>query len=431
MPNKKEISKESYKGVRDFYPEDMFIENYIFDTWRRVVESFGYSEYDASILEPTELYRAKTGEEIVNEQIYSFKDRGDREISLRPEMTPTTARLVSKRKRDLVFPLRWYSIPNVFRYEKPQKGRLREHYQLNVDLFGSDNLMADIELILVSREILKAFGAKDSNFLIKINNRKILDELYKKYKLPKDKAVNLSKVIDKKDKIATGAFEEAVDLLLGEKAKEFVSLLHSTPELIKTLSDDNQGIKNVLTIIDKLQERGINNVEFDPSLVRGFDYYNGMVFEIFDTDESNKRSLFGGGRYDNLLEIFGDDPVPAVGFGMGDVTLRDFLETHKLLPEYRPKTEIYIAVVDEESYGYAYDISESLRESGINSEIDVSGKRTQDQAKKADKKGIPFICFVGKNEVKSKEIKVRKMSSGKEEKVPENKVAQFIVDNRS
>src|SRR4051812_4163166 len=165
----KSLSTEPYKGVRDFYPEDMFIENYIFDIMRKTVEQFGYMEYGASILEPTELYKAKSGDEIVNEQTYSFKDRGDRDVTLRPEMTPTVTRMVAARKKELSFPLRWYSIPNLFRYEKPQRGRLREHFQLNVDLFGVDNANAEVEVISLASSIMKNFGAKSESFSIKIN----------------------------------------------------------------------------------------------------------------------------------------------------------------------------------------------------------------------------------------------------------------------
>ncbi|MEX2013455.1 MAG: ATP phosphoribosyltransferase regulatory subunit [Parcubacteria group bacterium] len=246
---------DPYKGVRDFYPEDMAIENYIFNTWRKTAEKFGYVEYSASILEPTEIYTEKSGMEIVNEQTFTFTDRGDRSVTLRPEITPTLARMVAARRRNLKFPLRWYSIPNLFRYERPQRGRKREHWQLNCDLLGIAGIEGDKEIISLTYAIMKEFGAKDEDFEIRINN-----------------------------------------------------------------SD-----------IDNFKEIGPNLV-FDPTLARGQTYYTGMVFEIFDTNKKNARSIAGGGRYDNLLEMFEVEPIPAVGFGMGDITLRDFLETHKLGP---------------------------------------------------------------------------------------------------
>lgn len=276
-----------YKGVRDFYPEDMAVQNYIFNTWRKMAENFGYVEYGASILEPAELYKSKTSEEIVNEQTFSFVDRGGRDVVLRPEMTPSLARMVAARRRNLKFPLRWYSIPNVFRYERPQRGRRREHWQLNCDLMGIAGIEADVEIISLAHAIMKSFGAKEEDFSIRISSRKAL---------PDGTNMETIRKIDKGEDT-------------GLEVKE---------------------TEEIRSILEKLRDAGITNAEFDPKIVRGFDYYTGMVFEVFDTHPDNNRSLFGGGRYDNLLEIFGVDPVPTVGFGMGDITMRDFLETHGL-----------------------------------------------------------------------------------------------------
>lgn len=249
------LDTSPYKGVRDFYPEDMAIQNYIYDIWHKVAKDLGYVEYSASILEPTELYTEKSGAEIVNEQTFTFTDRGDRSVTLRPEMTPTLARMVAARRRNLKFPLRWYSIPNLFRYERSQRGRRREHWQLNCDLLGVAGLEGDKEIVSLAYKIMKEFGASDADFVIRMNNANVAD-----------------------------------------------------------FSDIAPNIVN------------------DPELARGQAYYTGMVFEIFDTNKENNRSICGGGRYDNLLEIFDVEPVPTVGFGMGDITVRDFLETHKLGP---------------------------------------------------------------------------------------------------
>ena len=247
------LSTEPYKGVRDFYPEDMAIQNYIFNTWRKVVERKGYVEYSASLLEPTEIYTEKSGAEIVNEQTFTFIDRGERSVTLRPEMTPSLARMVDARSRNLKFPLRWFSIPNLFRYERPQRGRKREHWQLNVDLLGVAELEGDKEIISLAYAIMKEFGARDEDFEIRINNA------------------------------------------------------------------DTNDFKDIAP-----------NVVSDPTLARGQTYYTGVVFEIFDTNKENGRAIAGGGRYDNLLEMFEVEPIPAVGFGWGDITFRDFLETHSL-----------------------------------------------------------------------------------------------------
>jgi histidyl-tRNA synthetase len=306
-----------YKGVRDFYPEDMEIQNYIFDTWKKVAKSFGYVEYSASILEPAELYKNKTSEEIVNEQTFSFKDRGDREVVLRPEMTPSLARMIAARRRNLKFPLRWFSIPNLFRYEQPQRGRKREHWQLNCDIIGIPDIKADIEIIELAHDIMEAFGAEDKDFEIRVNDRKAsmkgLRE--KRDKLTEEQEQKLLRLRDKKGKIPEEKYQAGIAEIIGEN-----------------LDIESEESDDVKLLIEKLEGAGIKNIKFSPTLTRGFDYYTGIVFEVFDTHPDNRRSLFGGGRYDNLLEMFGVEPVPAVGFGMGDITLRDFLETHKLLP---------------------------------------------------------------------------------------------------
>jgi histidyl-tRNA synthetase len=308
MSDKSKLSTESYKGVRDFYPEDMAIQNYIFGIWRKVSEGCGYSEYGASILEPAELYRAKSGEELVNDQMFTFTDKGDREVALRPEMTPTLARMVAAKRRSLKFPLRWYSIPNLFRYEKPQRGRKREHWQLNCDVMGIAGIEAEVEIISLAYKIMKAFGAEEKDFVIKINDRKKLEATLLSNGVTQENIPSVFRMLDKKGKIPD---------------EEYTSELEKLGVNLSVLASG-------IVSLDEYKKSGMNNVEFDPSIVRGFDYYTGMVFEVFDTNPENRRSLFGGGRYDNLLEIFGEEPVPTVGFGMGDITIRDFLETHNL-----------------------------------------------------------------------------------------------------
>ncbi len=307
---RKKLSTDPYKGVRDFYPEDMAVQNYIFSIWRTIAEQFGYQEYSASLLEYSELYRGKGSDEIVNEQTYSFTDRGDREVTLRPEMTPTLARMIAARRKSLKFPLRWYSIPNVFRYERPQRGRKREHWQLNCDLMGIAGVEAEVEIISLAHSIMKKFGAKDEDFSIKMGSRTALTNELLNRKIPTEYHKKISQLIDRQGKIPE-------DERMAELRK-----LGGDFEISE--SSDIAKLRRLLT------EKGITNTVFDPHIVRGFDYYTGMVFEVFDTHTENRRSLFGGGRYDNLLEMFGVEPVPTVGFGMGDVTIRDFLETHKL-----------------------------------------------------------------------------------------------------
>lgn len=331
MNEKLKVGTEPYKGVRDFYPEDMAVLNYIFSVWRKTVEKAGYQEYGASPLEYAELYRSKGSDEIVNEQMYVFKDKGDREVALRPEMTPTLARMIASRRRGLKLPLRWFSIPNVFRYEKPQRGRKREHFQLNCDLMGyvdKDPAKTDTELVSLAYKIMKAFGAKDEDFEIKINHRAYFPYLFKElgFNLSPEEVTSMTRLIDRKNKMELQDFNLEADKILARHGgvEKYTNGITQRGKELRDKFFDESGLNEILN--------SLPNVKPDSDIARGFDYYSGMVFEVFDTNPENRRSLFGGGRYDNLLEIFGVEPLPTVGFGMGDVTIRDFLETHDLLP---------------------------------------------------------------------------------------------------
>ncbi len=421
--NIKKLSTEPYKGVRDFYPEDQFIENHIFGIWRKTLESYGYQEYNASVLEPAELYKAKSGDEIVNEQTYTFIDRGEREVTLRPEMTPTVARLVAGRRRELAFPLRLYSMPNVFRYERPQRGRLREHFQLNVDMFGLAGVYADVEIIDVAGAIMKNFGAKQNDFEIKISSRKLLNALFSDwYQMTEDQSVRMQKLIDKKNKMPEDVFEQQSTEIFGKPFK-FLNLEKNNPLYEEVMAFPNiKSAKDELDlVISKLAERGVNNVIYDETLIRGFDYYTGIIFEVFDTSPENNRALFGGGRYDNLLKMFGEDNMPCAGFGMGDVTTKDFLEVRNLLPKYRPSADAMICILEEDDgvISYAEEVAEMLRKKegdreSTNIDINYSFKSLGDQIKSATKKQIPYCIVIGKNEAKEKTYKIKDLETGEE-----------------
>jgi len=418
--------------VRDFYPEDMAVENYIFKTMRRVAESFGYEEYGASVLEPAELYEAKTGEEIVSEQTYTFTDRGGRRVTLRPEMTPTVARMIAARRRELPLPIRWYSIPNLFRYERPQRGRLREHWQLNCDIFGVTGIEAEAEIISLAAELLRAFGLKDEDFEIRLNSRKIMDYCISGVLgLQGDDGKTICRLIDKKNKISDEEFKKTAADILGEKDKLLLALLNSKnfEEFISRLPRDEEAektlneTKGLIKVLDGL---GIYNIRFDQTIMRGFDYYTGTVFEIYDTDAKNRRSLFGGGRFDKLLSIFGAPDLPAVGFGMGDVTMRDILETRGLLPPYRPPAKVVVCIVEKSALPYGNDLTQKLRAEGVAVLIDCSGRKVGDQIKAADKRGIPFVVCVGGAEVKSGKLKVKELKTGEETEVEEGQLARLL-----
>lgn len=410
---KTKISTESYKGVRDFYPEDQDVQNYIFGVMKNVVQSFGYLEYNASTLEPLELYKSKSSEEIVNEQIYSFVDRGGRDVALRPEMTPTVARMIAGRVQELPVPIRWYSIPNVFRYEKPQRGRLREHWQLNVDLFGVVGPFADAEVIFVASEIMKKFGAKTEDFQIKINSRGLLDDILKKIDIDNDKKQFVYRLLDKKEKMDDQKFRHSLTALIGEeKAKNLLETLYFGEGVLSMMSD-SEAAKYLNQTIEILRSWGVSNIVFDTTVTRGFDYYTGIVFEVFDTNSENNRSLFGGGRYDDLTGLFINHPVPAFGFGMGDVTIRDFLLTHKLMPKLDPTTKVYICVALAD-LNEVYKISNSLRDNGINVAVDLSGKKLADQLKSLDKRKVPFVLTIGPDEIAKQTFTLRNTETREE-----------------
>jgi histidyl-tRNA synthetase len=413
MSKKDKLSTDSYKGVRDFYPEDQAFLNSIFATWRQVCERAGYVEYEASILEPSELYKAKgaENEEMVNEQTYTFIDRGDREVTLRPEMTPTVARMVAAKRRELGFPLRWYSIPNCFRYERPQRGRLREFWQLNVDLFGSRSLAADGEIIGVAYGIMRAVGGSESDFVIKLGSRTYINHIIADTGLSEEQGKKLLGLLDRKAKISSVDFDRELEAL----------------GVNKSLLEPSNVPADIAELVEKFQAAGINNIVYDPSIVRGFAYYTGIVFEVFDTHPDNNRALFGGGRYDNLTQLFDDEALPGIGFGMGDVTIRDFLEVRGLLPTFVPPTQVYVAVTDPALAYAAQTLAGQMRQGGVNVAIDFGERKLGDQIKTATKHKIPWLVVVGQNELESGVFTVRNLESGSEERLGGDQLAQFFT----
>lgn len=408
---------DTYKGVRDFYPEDERIQRYMFNVMEKTAERFGYEPYNASILEPTELYTEKTSEEIIKEQTYTFTDRGDRSVTLRPEMTPTAARMVAKKKRELGFPLRWYSIPNCFRYEKPQRGRLREFWQLNIDLFGAEGTAADAEIIELAYSVLKNFGATDDMFVIKVADRNLLETAFDAAGMNDKQKREYRNLLDKKLKIEQSEFEKEAEKIT---TVDPIKLIESTDDSVK------EAECAVRELVDTLQARGVTNVEFDPSIIRGFDYYTGMVFEVYDKSGENTRSLFGGGRYDYLVEEYGTDHTPAAGFGMGDVTARDFLETHGLLPDERSLADLYLAPVSENDTEKAAGAAAFLREKGVNVAFGIREGKMADHLKAAQKLRIPYFAAFGETEKENGTLTVKNLETKKEQNVPLHDVPRIL-----
>lgn len=431
------LSTQPYKGARDFYPEDKRLQKYMFAVMRSVAERFGYEEYDAPILESLDLYRAKTGEEIVNEQTYTFRDRGGRDVVIRPEMTPSVSRMVAARRQELSYPVRWYSIPNLWRYERPQRGRLREHWQLNVDIFGLEGVEAEHEVIVLADAIMREFKANHEMYTIRLNSRKLMDNLLHDYLgLDGVQTQTLTKLIDRMQKMSHAEFVADADAMLtpsqrdasvGDKLLDILKVesLDELPEAIHT-QEPFQRLKQLLHL---LQDSGITNALFDTTVVRGFDYYTDIVFEMFDTHPDNNRAMFGGGRYDGLVGLFGVDPLPTVGFGWGDVTLANFLEVHELLPPLGAETDIF-AVLIGDVYADAQKTLKYIREEGVRLVLGAPGKKPVQQLKNALKKNIHYALFVGEKELAEERFTLKNLHTGEEKQLSLERLVSTVLDSR-
>jgi histidyl-tRNA synthetase len=426
------LNTQPYKGARDFYPEDKQVQNYIFGVMRDVAKSYGYQEYDAPILEPTDLYKAKGSEEIVNEQTYTFEDRGGRSVTIRTEMTPSVSRMVAGRRQELAYPVRWFSIPGLWRYERPQRGRLREFWQLNVDLFGVPGIEADHEIISVADSIMQAYGASRDMYVTKISSRKLLEFTITDYLgVESDKVADTIRLLDRVHKMDKLDFSHKFNEITAkpEAQDKLWDLIENSnnldrlPEELKA----HDSYKELKVLFRLFAKTGILNAEFDITLTRGFDYYTDVVFEVEDTAPENNRSMFGGGRYDGLVGLFGVEPVPTVGFGMGDVTIKDFLETHKLLPKLPHDTQLCVLLVGD-TYVAAQPLLSELRSAGLSVAVDSSGRKIDKQLKSAVKAGYQYVLFAGEQELESGEYKIKNLETGQEQVLPTHEIAVKILE---
>ena len=406
------LSTDSYKGVRDFYPADWARMEAMFMRIRETLALWSYEEYNASPLERSELYEAKTSEEIVNEQTYTFTDRGDRSVTLRPEMTPTLARMVAHKRHELAFPLRWFSIGNRFRYERPQKGRLREFYQADIDLIGLPEGEADIEVVRLASTLLKSFGAEEKDFTIRMNSRPLLNAACAAAGLSGESVRQYLRLLDKKSKMTPEAFAAASNVI---SATDPLALIEEPGDA----SEVAVAKRRLLDRIATLAARGVNNVIFDSSITRGFDYYTGMVFEVYDTNSENSRALFGGGRYDRLVTLFGGDSIPAVGFALGDVTLADFLDTHSLIPNTSDRLpQLYLGTPRADDISAAQALADTLRAQGCRIFVNLTDRGLGDQIKDAVKRAIPFFVAYGADEIKSQTVRMKILATSEEDTLP-------------
>lgn len=429
------LSSAPYKGSRDYYPADMRVLNYIFSQWRKMAQRYGYEEYGAPTLEPLEIYTAKSGQELASEQTYTFTDRGERTVAIRPEMTPTISRMVAARRQEMAYPARLFSIANFMRYERPQRGREREFWQLNADIFGAEGSLAEAESITLGWRIMKAFGAQEDMFIIRVNNRKLINRMMSDYLgLDAVQSQLMIRLFDRKEKISHEDFRDQAIDIFGNQASSGLPKIAAllTAKSISELPEpirDMEEMAEVRTLFTELERVGIGNAIFDITLMRGFDYYTGTVFEFFDTHPENRRAMFGGGRYDGLVGLFGAEPISAVGFAPGATTTELFLRTHDLLPKLPSTTEVYVVVLGGARDG-AMELADKLREEGVNTEVDITGRKLDKQLKTAIKKDIPFILFVGEEEIKREIYPLKDTAKAEEQTMSFERVVSVVKDRR-
>lgn len=427
------LTKSPYRGTRDFFPKEMRLRNFIFKKMAEVSELYAYEPYDGPLLEEVDLYRAKSGEELINEQIYSFTDRGEREVAIRPEMTPSLARMVAQIHREVTKPIRMYAIPNLMRYEKPQRGRLREFWQYNADIFGAGE-HGEVEILQLAVSIMKSFGATSEQFEILVNDRRFVDFVFEGViGLESQSTKKLYKLVDAKNKMPAEKFSAEVRALTDDESKarvfeEFVNL--KTVADIKTFVDKifetmsvndmhhfksaapvsvSSHVAPLYRIFDKISNLGLSEyVKFDPSIVRGLDYYTGVVFEIFDKHPENRRAIAGGGSYANLLQIFNEPALEGVGMGLGEVPLTDFLTTHNLVPDFsKADMDFLVAYLVPEAEKAASELASHLRNKNLKVELFFGEAKPKKFFTYSEKKNFKHVCFIGEEELKNGEVKIK------------------------
>lgn len=390
----------------------------MYQNLKEVLFSFGYEEYAGPFLEPFELLASKSSEEIVNEQLYHFEDKGGRRVAIRPEMTPTLARMVAARLPELSRPIRWFSIPTCMRYERPQRGRLREFDQLNVDVFGGNELEEDVEILLVAVSLLEKFKAPRDSFTVHVNDRRLLDAfILKSLEVPEGGSKGICRLIDKRDKISPAEFRQQ-GALLGlseEKIALLERYLNSELKEQHELVDAPEVIDGLIARFETLKKVTDASIIFSPALARGFDYYTGMVFEVFDNHPDNNRAMFGGGRYDNLVSSFRKDKMSGLGFGMGDVALQNFVESHGLVPELKKAVDVWITFQEEGEYLDVCLLAQKLRALGLSVETNLRPQKLGKSLEVGSKKGASAAIFFNSEGRAKGEFEIKFLATGVQE----------------
>lgn len=427
------MQSQALPGFRDFYPEDLALRTHIFRTWRAVARRYGFEEYDGPPLEPLELYTAKSGDEIVG-QLYSFEDKGGRAVSLRPEMTPTLARMVSARANGLKKPVRWFSIPQLFRYERQQRGRLREHFQLNCDLIGEAGPLADTEIIALALDVMRAFGLGPADVRVRLSDRRVLTDLLLGGGVPEAGIHEAFQAIDKLERTpraelasrlhAAGFTGEAIETVFRVAA---LRGLDDVRRMLAGMPQATDAAGPLERTIAGLAAMGLDDfVDVDLTIVRGLAYYTGTVFELFDAGRS-LRAICGGGRYDNLLSVLGGTDLPALGFGMGDVVLAELLKDRGLVDGRRSTVDVFVAGVTPEDEPAVLTLAHECREAGLATEFAMGSQSLGKQFKLADARGAAWVAVIGPDDRARGEVMVKDLKGGTQRSVARDAVVRALA----
>ena len=422
------IELQPVKGTRDFYPDDMRVRQWLFGLWRDVARRFGFEEYDACVLEHEELYIRKAGDEITS-QLYNFLDKGERRVALRPELTPSLARMVLAKGSALPLPARWFAIPQCFRYEQAQKGRKREHFQWNMDIVGLASVAAEAELMAAQVEFLRAtglnLGTDKPDIVWRVSNRQVIQFFLEGLGINGDQFAAVCVIIDKRDKIGNEATVIELGKLgvSGESAAKILDLLDTTglDQAAAKVPADNPGLIALRELMSLAEASGFAHlIKIDLSVIRGLSYYTGTVWEVFDATGAMPRAIAGGGRYDKLMEVFGGQPTPMVGFGFGDVVITEILSERGLLPTLTRGIDDVVFPMGPTEFPTANRIAACLRKQGRAVIVDYSGRRFKAVIERAEKDGAKRLLILGSNEIRDGVCVVRTLggTERKEEKVP-------------
>ena len=440
----KKFSTQPLRGMEDYYPPDLRETNWIIDTIRDVADLYSFEEFESPKLEPIEIFAAKSSDELVNEQSFIVEKKEGEKLILIPELTPSLARMITAKHQELKKPIRWISVPTCYRYERPQKGRRREFKQINMDILGEDSLYADLEIFNIIVDIFSEFGANSEQFQIYFNNRRFIDAVCELIlQVPKEKIPLVYKILDKADKMEESECEKyLLDNFQDEiiiqgifKLKEATSL----EDLLIKFEDISQefynskGYKELITFIQLLEDEEISEYcTFSPGVVRGLDYYTGIVYEVFDTGKENIRSIFGGGRYDDLLSLFSDEKITGTGFGMGVLMFSLFLKTYNLIPpEIREKDytdTIFIASINDNVSRYALKLAKLIRAEEFPCIIDYRFSNLKSQLSKANELGVLIALIIGPKEMEQNEVTVKNMKTEEQLTIKVSSLIDKIYD---